>query len=372
MNRILTCIAIVTASLVSQPLYASLGSTWLSSDSPDQKQWRGMRNRGSENKTEKKELQPGKAGKPSDGERPKGRWGDKAKADPNSPYETVFRHGGRILLRKADGAFGKQLWLRSDEQYLKSSSPAAMGDYQVLDTQGQTLAHEIIKKGRKASIRFFMPDEGYYNAYHVARTVIGDHLNIDVAKAEVLKHSCREGHEHYPAHKTPKTWSEAPIEIVRLRESEDNFHTRRQWGDKLKFKILRAGEPYPKARVTLETGSGWAKTADSDENGIATFQIIRDYFPEGEKFERRHRERYTITAEIIADEAGQLNAQVFSETYSQATLSGTYDPRKSDYESSAQGLMYGSVGFLVLGVSSYWYRKRREQPFKETRFDERD
>ncbi|MEJ2620263.1 MAG: hypothetical protein P8163_08365, partial [Candidatus Thiodiazotropha sp.] len=60
-------------------------------------------------------------------------------------------------------------------------------------------SHAEIKQpvqDQHAQLLFNMPDEGFYNAYLTQRLIVDDKLEITTAKAVVLKHSCREGHDH--------------------------------------------------------------------------------------------------------------------------------------------------------------------------------
>lgn len=291
------------------------------------------------------------------------------------------RHGGYVHVE--DGIDVKQLWLREGKSLQKSDYRAeATGEFLLLDVQEKS-AQPRVELGKQHSIRFPMPDEGYYNAYFVERQVNNGILSVKTAKAEVLKHNCRNGHKYDRNLVNPKQWLDAPLEIVRLRVPEEDFHTRIHSGTELKFQVFHLGKPVKTADVKLETKKGWIKSSQTDEQGIVSFQVIQDNFfdPEkaekqGKKVERGHGGRvrvtdsYLITAEYQTDEAGTLAEMPYNKTLYSVSSTGRYYPQVMAGKSSKQALWFVSAGMLVMGVGGYSYRKRRHKPFKEECFDE--
>ncbi len=292
-----------------------------------------------------------------------------------------MRHGGYVHIE--NGVDVKQLWLRKGDSLEKSAYlESAEGEYQLLNVQAD-LNQPLINDGEQQSIRFPMPDEGYYNAYFTERLVSNNTLKVKTAKAEILKHNCRNGHKYDRDLVNPQQWTEAPLDIVRLRLPEEDFHTRIRSGSVLKFQVYHLGKPVSGANVKLETKQGWTKSTQSDEQGIASFQIIQDNFFDadkaekaGKKVERGHggrvriKDSYLVTAEYLTDEAGILNEKAFSKTEYSVSSTGRYYPQELAKKSSAQALWFMSAGMLVMGVGGYSYRKRRVKPFKEESFDE--
>lgn len=314
-------------------------------------------------------------------------------------------HGGYVHM--VDEVAVKQLWLRKgDELHQSTYLDAADGDYSLLSVQQALNKPQVIAEG-KNSIRFSMPDEGFYNAYYTEQNVSDNILEINTAKAEILKHNCGNGHKYDRGLVKPQNWSDAPLDIIRLRQDDEDFHTRLRSGTDVKFKILHQGQPAIGAKVKLETNKGWIKIARTDDQGIATFGVIQDNFfdpnhdkkkPEAkkvdwkklaaknaekksthskeQKVERGHGGRirvvdhYLVSAEYLIDQDGTLNNQPYQKTRYSVTSIGRYYPRKLASNSSAQGLLFTSAGMLVMGVGGYSYRKRRVKPFKEETFDE--
>ncbi|NOR71322.1 MAG: hypothetical protein GQ532_16755 [Methylomarinum sp.] len=293
-----------------------------------------------------------------------------------------MRHGGYVHVDK--GVDVKQLWLRRGESLQKSAYlESAEGEYQVLNVQADLDQSEIEKNSKQQSIRFPMPDEGYYNAYFTERLVSNSILGVKTAKAEILKHNCRNGHKYDRNLVNSQQWNDAPLDIVRLRLPEEDFHTRIRSGTLVKFQVFHQGKPVVGANVKLETKRGWIKSTLSDKQGIASFQIIQDNFfdadkaeKEGEKVERGHggrvriRDGYLVTAQYQTDEAGILADKVFSKTEYTVSSTGRYYPQQLAKKSSEQALWFASAGMLVMGVGGYSYRRRRVKPFKEEQFDE--
>jgi hypothetical protein len=195
-------------------------------------------------------------------------------------------HGGYVYVEH--DVYVKQLWLRKGDSLFKSSYAESVADnFEVMDTQ-QKISKPVVEYGANShSIRFQMPDEGFYNAYYTERSVANNVLNVTTAKAEVLKHSCRLGHNYDRKLVNPNQWADAPMEIVRLRLPEEDFHTNIQSGALLKFKVFYKGQPASGAQVKLETQKGWVNTKTTDRDGIAAFQIIQDNFPIEAKPETR-------------------------------------------------------------------------------------
>lgn len=309
------------------------------------------------------------------------RWFSDQPPDKSIQKKMRMRHGGYVHV--VDGVDVKQLWLRQGDSLKKARYLGETeGEYVLLDVQEKQNVPEV-EKGKQQSIRFSMPDEGFYNVYFTERLVNNNKLSVITAKAEILKHNCRNGHKYDRSLVNPQNWNDAPLDIVRLRLPEEDFHTRIRSGTDVNFLILHNGMPVSGANVKLETKKGWINTAQSDEKGIASFQIIQDNFfdakkaeKEGKKVERGHggrvriRDGYLVTAEYLTDEGGSIGEHSFSKTEYTTSTIGRYYPQQLASKSSEQALYFASAGMLVMGVGGYRYRKRRIKPFKEEQFDE--
>jgi len=211
-------------------------------------------------------------------------------------------------------------------------------------------------------------EEGFYATYVIEREVREGTLHVSVAKSEVMKHSCRDGRhdrqavaERIPLH----TLEAAPLEILRERLDAEDFHTELRSGDELVFRVLLEGRPLPKAKLRMVTGQGWEKAVETDTEGRARFQMIRDYYPPWDAFERRHRENLVVYAEYDAASEGTWNGEAYQRVHYQGSLPASYLPSKSDYVSYLAGLAIGLSALVFAGLAVYLYRRRRLRPFKE-------
>ena len=274
-------------------------------------------------------------------------------------------HGGPVEIRR--GVYYKNLWLRSGEG--PASSPyveqAIPGRLLLQNVKGEVV--EIAGGNLHGSfgVAFAMPDEGFYNLYLISESVSDGVRHIDIAKSEVLKHSCREGHDHVKPLINPRSLDILPLEIVRERQTAENFHTLLGYGDTVTFQIRRQGQPLAGAEVTIHTAQGWHKTVRSDATGRASFMLVRDYYPDWQEFDRRYRQDYMISATHSDTEEGIPTRYV-------ATYNGSYYPSARDYRSYAYGLLLGTFALTFTGVAVYLYRRRRQRRFHEVRFDEKN
>lgn len=280
-------------------------------------------------------------------------------------------HGGPVE-RGPKGVYRKRLWLRSGGSPAEAAYVTSEGELStqlLVPDQSAGKLRQPVDKG-PAQLLFDMPDEGFYNAYLTQRRVVNGSLEITTAKAEVLKHSCREGHDHVRDLIAPNHLSDIPLEIVRERQSEENFHSRVGFGDNISFLVLSRGEPVAGAEVTLHTRSGWRNTSVSDKEGRVRFTVIRDYFPRWELFNSRYRQEYLAVARLQQDESGRYRGETYSGASYLATLPGHYYPSSRDYASYGYGLSFGLFGLTFSGLSIYLYRRRRVRPYREVRFDD--
>ncbi len=282
-------------------------------------------------------------------------------------------HGGPVEVRK--GVYYKRLWLRQGQAADNSDYVSRVDETPklvLIDTDGK-VEEKLLKKDDKAdalNVAFAMPNEGFYNAYLKRQHVEGDRLEVQIAKAEVLKHSCREGHDHVQEKMPPHHNAGMPLEIVRNRQPKENFHSRLGHGDEVSFTVLRNGNPLPGARVTLTSGQGWSKSLLSDEQGRVSYTMIRDYYPSWEAFEKRHAQPYLVNALYTMPQAGELDGQPYRETRYLASYAGKYYPSPDDYESYAYGLSFGLFALLSTGGGIYLFRRRRKRPYQEVSFND--
>lgn len=292
---------------------------------------------------------------------------------PHAGHGGAHAHGGPVEVRR--GIYYKHLWLRhgttpADSGYLVKGT--RFSPLILMDTEGNTKELEIRqdKEHGMLNVDFAMPEEGFYNAY-LSHTWIDQNVRqIQIAKAEVLKHSCREGHDHVKEKMPPHHNTAIPLEIVRTRLPHENFHTLLGYGDKVTFTVMRNGKPQSGAEVTIATARGWSKRETSDSSGQVSFTMIRDYYPAWSLFNKRYAQPYMVSADYQTTESGDLDGQHYDNTLYRASYSGNYYPSERDYQSYAYGLMIGTFALVFSGLAVYLYRRRRNRPYREVRFDE--
>lgn len=286
--------------------------------------------------------------------------------------------GGMAMGGERTGPPMKRLWLRAGSDPQKSGfardDAEAQVDMLLVTPQGKPEGESLPVAGDgRAKIAFEMPVQGYYRLYVVTRKLAGDTLNVGVAKAEItnVSHGGTE-EERSVALAAPRVLESAPIEIVREKAPDEKLFFQLKSGDEQAFVVLQKGLPVQGARVRFVSHAGWTKEAVSDEQGRVAFQVVRDYFPAWDDFQKRFKATYLVIAEANAAESGSFKDQPYGSVRYQATLSGSYYPSPDDYRSYAWGLGIGFAFLTFCGTAVYLYRRRRVKPFQEVRFDEKN
>ena len=212
---------------------------------------------------------------------------------------------------------------------------------------------------------------GVHDVYAVDTRLEDRVLYVRVAKWITIHHSCGWGHEYrYVRDRIePKSLESIPLEILCDGLWDGNFHSNVMAGDSLDFQVLGHGRPVEGAGVTLRTARGWTKEIETDEEGIASFRLIRDYYPgRWIDFDRRHRDRFVVTAVYEIDEGGAFSGEEYDRVRLVSSLQWHYSPSRKDYVSSLAGLSIGILVVIVSGTGVFVYRERRKKPFREVFF----
>lgn len=284
--------------------------------------------------------------------------------------------GGMDMGGARGGPAIKRLWLRA------GNDPQRSGFAQE-DTEAQVETLLVTPVGKPEGeplpsanddhkgLSFEMPAQGFYRLYLTSRKLQGDTLNVNVAKAEVANFGHGGDVEEAAKGLQATRYSEsAQLEIVRERKPEEKKFFQLKSGEEQVFIVLKKGLPLQGARVRMISHQGWSKEEVSDEMGRVSFQIVRDYFPPWNNFEKRFKATYLLIAEANATESGKYQDKPYTSVRYQATLSGNYYPSPTDYLSYAWALGVGMAILLFCGVAVYLYRRRRVKPYLEERFHE--
>jgi hypothetical protein len=222
------------------------------------------------------------------------------------------------------------------------------------------------------SVSFKMPDNGYYDLYYIDKMVNNGTLYVNTAKYEYLRFNHSNDAVYDKQKMAAHTIKEAPLDILRLRDEDETFYHRLYSGEKIRLKVVHNAKPVEGANITLSTKTGWSKTVKTDKEGKATFSLIKDYFPEWEKFDRRHKNEFLLTASYVEERKGEHNGTAYEKVKYTATYPSVYYPGKSGYTSYAYGLLAAFAAIILSGLLIYGYRRKRTKPFKEVYFEEKD
>ncbi len=217
------------------------------------------------------------------------------------------------------------------------------------------------------------PNHGAHNAYVVEQGVEGNVLVVRIAKWIAMHHSCGWGHDQKfnELLTQPQALTSIPLEILISDLWDGNFHSRVTTGKNLSISVLNNGTPLAKARVSLKTEQGWVKEVETDRDGVATIQLIRDYYPSSwQQFHRSRRGEFLVTATYEAEEHGEYRGIPYERVRYITTHPWTYAPATSDYTSYAMGLLIAVIAMVLTGGGVFLYRERRKKPFQGIVFEE--
>ncbi|RCX31172.1 hypothetical protein [Thioalbus denitrificans] len=287
--------------------------------------------------------------------------------------KTRRAHGG-LVERGRGGVTAKRLWLRAGDDPARAAYVPVPAGAVVAEGPGpDPVTPKPFGADAGGGIRFEMPEEGFYNAYLLSREVRDGTLEARVVKAEVLMHSCANGHDRRftEARMPPRITAGVPFELIRERRPDEDFHSRAVSGEAIAFLALRQGEPVAGAEVRLVSNTGWSKTVTTGADGRAEFRMVRDYYTDWSEFDKRRRQDYLVLAEYRQPQAGELDGRAYTQVHYSASLAGTYYPAGREYQSYLYGLgvMLFAASLSVGGV--YHYRLRQRRPERREAFDEK-
>lgn len=267
----------------------------------------------------------------------------------------------------------KKLWpVFEDDNGEKNCMGNIDAQLYLLDANLQTSTLTQSKENGCKSVSYKMPENGYYNLFYVDKTMQNDTLYIKIAKHENMRFNHSNDAIYDEQKMSAHSIKEVPFDILRLREDGETFYHRLYSGDKIRLQVLLDSKPIENAKLTLSTKTGWSKTLKTDKDGIASFLLLKDYFPEWNKFDKRHKNEFLLSASYTQDVNGSHKDKEYKSINYKATYASVYYPGDSEYKSYAYGLMAATATAILSGFAIYWFRKRREKPFKELRFDEKN
>ena len=279
--------------------------------------------------------------------------------------------------RRARGPVHVIQWIRrgasvEHARYLSVEDTAAVHTY-VFSPQKKEIRSQIIAIRGKSVVAYSGSQEGYYNVYLIMKHVSGDTLYVDIAKAELLSHSCRNGHKNVRRAILPKIYPEkVPFEIVRKRHVNENFHFFAASGDRFTYQSLFQGKPVARVPMVMCTEKGWTKSVSTNHLGEVQFQFIQDYFTHWSELNGRKIYYYLVYSVFTKERPGEYRGQHYRYVHYTTSLSDGYFPAKTMYMSLVWGLVVFIGATVLIAAGIFIFRERRKKPFKEYVFDENE
>jgi len=286
--------------------------------------------------------------------------------DQNSSSKRMFSHGDKKVVPT------KKVWLVYGDELNESKLAPQMNIESFYYDTKQNLHETKVDNSRGVTTYSFeIPNNGYYNIFAKNETLSNDTLFYRVAKMEYL-HASHTSEEHYTKSiKNRVQTDKSDIDIILIKDKNENsFFYKHSMGDELCFQAFLHGKPINNADITIQMSSGWSKHIKTDEDGMARFQIIRDYFPTWEEFDKRDQEEFLLTLTYTQEEVGKFQGGEYSNVKYILTYPASFYPNSSGYASYAYALLLVILTLLISGVIIYRFRKNRTRPFNELRYEE--
>jgi len=302
-------------------------------------------------------------------------------------FKTSGMHRYCALRKKGDdkegrnrhGSWGKGTdyvqWIRKGASIERAQyvCPCKNEDYSLVlkDPMGKDQKIELIQEDSVCYVKFKLNQEGRYNAYYITQTPSDDALNINVAKAELISHSCRNGHYKKIDNRPVKFYPEVTdFEIIRIRKSGETLHHFTTSGTDEAFQVLYKGKPLSGVPVKIYTQKGWVNTKKTDKDGKVHIDFIQDYFSKLQELDRRKVYYYMVEADYTANDSITYKGQTYPKIHYTATMSDGYRPWRLMYSSKVWGLIIFLAVFVITSIGVFVYKERRKRPYKEITFDE--
>jgi hypothetical protein len=292
--------------------------------------------------------------------------------DPPKKASKQVKSIGMQRLAGFRGKRGKEtliLWVRSgtnpiESEYLNSTHTSEPVVF-VFSPEEKLIKAELSDGRMGFALTYDGSLEGFYNIYIIERFVHGDTLYVQIAKAEKLSHSCRNGHKgirpKIPPHSFP---GKVPFEIIRKRIPNEDFHTFLASGDEVSFMMLLNGNPVENANVLITTQKQWAKSLKTNKDGEITFQILGDYFSKWKELNNKEIYKFLLKADYTVIEEGVYNKQAYKNIHYTCTMTEDYIPSETVYKSYVWALAVFVFVVTFLSFLIYLNRKRKRRIYR--------
>ena len=241
---------------------------------------------------------------------------------PTKELAKRMRHsmGSGLVIRENRG-ITKKLWLRKGDDIVNSAYVDKSNIPLILITPEASPTEIAFGNKEYADVTFKMPDEGFYNLFMMLKQIENGVLLESIIKNEAMKHTCSAGHDHIEDLMPPLYFEGTSLDIVRKRVSRETFHSRITSGDIVSYEVLLHGQAVVGADVTMVTQKSWSKTVKTNQDGIAHFEMIRDYYPPWHEFKKRNMETFLIIVEYDREESGVHQGSSYDSIHYKGTVS---------------------------------------------------
>ncbi len=258
----------------------------------------------------------------------------------------------------------------------QSPAPFAKGFILHPDDSSEELKLQSVEEG--SMVNFDSPWKsksmhGPNSVYVFDQQISGNTLYTRTAKWIVIHHNCSWGHGYRfdEERLTPDGLNNIPLEIVPEALWDGNFHVSTETGMTLKLRVLSYGVPVGDASVIVTTDRGWQKEIRTDSNGMAHFQLIRDYYSDKwVNFDRKQTGSLLFVARLRKQGSGKFKGKFYNNEILTTSLPWRYRPARADYTSLVSGLGIGFITILISLVAVLFYRERRKRPARRLGFNE--
>ncbi|DAB39922.1 MAG TPA: hypothetical protein CFH81_06795 [Sulfurovum sp. UBA12169] len=282
-------------------------------------------------------------------------------------------HGGGMHGGNPMAVPTQKVWLVYGENFGQNTCIGKPdGELSLYDTFNKEATLSTAIQNNCASYSFKMPHNGYYNLFFNSSKVEEDTLHYKSAKLEFLNGNHGLADVYEPRKSQPFIGDKNKIDLIRVRDKkEDSFFYTHSSGDLLRFKALLNNKPLANAEIKVSVDTGWTKDLKTDKEGIAAFNIIKDYFPKWSEFDKRHKGMLLISLSYDDNSSGILNGVNYSKTKYTLTYPLSFYPNENEYKSYKDGLIIAMLTLLLASFIAYRFRRNRTKPFSEVRYDEK-
>ncbi len=234
-------------------------------------------------------------------------------------------------------------WLKSPDQSYKKIAPKK--------TEGGILLYDEAMQ------------EGLYKIYLYRDAGVENKVRYHHFSAHWFRNAGEDEFETIPFKEEQRKglYGEEPLFYLKelAKDDENNFVSQRRYtGDTYPVQVLFKGVPVPGVPVTITTAKGWEKTLVTDEQGKASFLLIKEIFHNGKV--HKEPEMYLVKAVYTLNNpsASGVSPELYSKEVFTGTIALTVYPTPYDWKSKSAGFFIFGGSILTIMFAAAIRRKR--------------